>query len=258
MVTRMVLTAALTAAALAAVTPQCEGAEKTRPKRQAPAPAPREVQGTGGAELLAAHSTAVRREVGMPSAWWIGGGVLGGIRPGQLYGGTISGGYRPGNLGFDLSFSGVSARFGAIFLYPNSSELSAAGGYPSYYEPQSEMNRVRDRADAWTVLLAEPGLSASGRLFPDLLPLLTQTARFGIGVGRLTDRVNSLAFSALQASFKASLRQRLGSESPWHLDLGFGITWGRMATSREGETQQLRRLPFAFLAGTLLVVYSPH
>ncbi len=178
------------------------------------------------------------------------GTMLGGY---GLAGGTVAAGYQHEVFGVDLRMLYASCTYGSISTAPNESDVSSyPDGNPD--GPDAEQNRFRDPSDKWSMFLVEPGISATARLFPNLLPLMSEKSRIGVGFGHFTDQTNSLGFSPLIFSIGGSLQYQLGYRSPWGVEFGAQWNFGRVVSS-VSTTDQQGRLPLSYVTYLLNLVY---
>lgn len=168
------------------------------------------------------------------------------VKGGKFLGLSGSAGYQWDFLSLDLRLSLATLSYGAISVSPGGTDIDSDD--PSNQDPDSEVNRYRDDSEPWSWFLVEPGISFSGRLFPDWAPNLIKRGRIGIGVGNLTDQQNDLGFGARVVSIEAGIqyligkRNFLGGNHPLALELA-GTWYAGVLLADNEKAKQLRRLP---------------
>jgi hypothetical protein len=163
-------------------------------------------------------------------------------------------GYQFRYFAFDSRFTFGRTKYGAINVSPGYNQTP--GDAASALEPDSELSRVRGDSDPWSYRMIEPGLSVSGKLFPRMLPLLTERGRFGVGYGSFHDDANDVLFTALIFSAQVFLAYQLGAESRWSLTGGMGFDTGVLvAKTPSYGNLQMRRLPVSWVATTIGLQY---
>ena len=185
------------------------------------------------------------------SYWLRTGAVVGGR---NLSGGTLAGGVQYQMFALDLRFTFANGTYGSISTKPNYLDVQSNSQEQSATDPSSELNRLRDSADKWSLFTYEPGFSATARLFPNALPLMSERCRFGIGWGTFTDQQNSISFSALIFTVEGAVEYQLGYKSHWALEAGGQWSFGRLIASGS-LTDQAGRLPISYVTGSISLLY---
>lgn len=166
----------------------------------------------------------------------------------NLYGLKFGAGYQSKFLAVDLRWQMGAGEYQAFYTEPDEAPDDAEA-MASTSDPTSEMNRPRTLEDAWSFWRIETGIGVRAHLFPSWLPLLTEKARFGLGLGGFMDRKNSLGFKGYTWSFEASLQQQLGYKSKFGIELAgtWHVGW---AVSSERPTLT-GRIPVTWVTTSL-------
>ncbi|MGK5084096.1 hypothetical protein WDW37_12435 [Bdellovibrionota bacterium FG-1] len=155
-------------------------------------------------------------------------------------------------VGLSLSLNYGKAIYGDISAMPDPSDFNGTASSSNF---DAEINRARSGSDKWNYWIIEPEIFISGRLSPDLLPLLCERGRFGLGFGHFNDTINSLTFSGTTFSYHFELGLRLGIHSRWILWAGLGHEAGSLLASN-GHGESTDRLPISWLSETLALGFS--
>ncbi len=152
---------------------------------------------------------------------------------------------------FRLSFGSVS--YDSIQAVPD----NLVALYPTgtaYYDPESELLRTREGSNPWKFLLYEPGITVTRNIFS--LEGLTESVRFGIALGKMTDEKNSIEFSARLFSLETALSYKLGQSGHWGVIGAFSYHAGVLvAESKYPESSQKGRLPVHYYSASFGVLY---
>lgn len=181
-------------------------------------------------------------------------GGVSGIDLRTMRGGSLSVGYQFKRMALDLRGNLSSLDYGAISVLPGQSDFQdePIEGEPI---PETELTRVRSDSDSWSYFQLEPGISVTGQFFADRFPRLSQRARFGVGLGRFTDRVNELQFLSITATFEADLEYQLFPASRWALRLGGA--WQTGVLKRQDDIRDVeKRLPVSWLQASFSLLYA--
>lgn len=159
-------------------------------------------------------------------------------------------------FGTDLRFAYSKASYGSI-----SAQTDSIQSYNtlSSYDSTGIGERARSRAvdDSWTTFTVEPGLSIESKLFPQAIPLLTEKARVGLGLGTFRDQTNQILFSAYLFNVEAAFIYQLGIRSPWSVSVSFDWNSGTLVSRADGYPNQTdRELPVNWLACAFGLLYS--
>jgi hypothetical protein len=189
--------------------------------------------------------------------FWVRASAVTSVIPGQTLGGNVGFGYQRENLGFDLRFQAGVSQLGGFLARPNPlDELTGTAQRQSFFTDlttPSEYLRGRQDSHLFTTLMAEPGISVAGRLFPEWAPTLQQKARFGLGYGTYIDSANSIGFRALILNFELGVILELG-QSPFSIEASCGYHWGEIR-NLASPIHETGRLPVLFFQPSLALNY---
>ena len=150
----------------------------------------------------------------------------------------------------DFRFHFGAAQFGSFFGPATFKDTSVNTGNNELSDPNSEFNRPRSADDSWTMMTFEPGISVTGRMLPDKLPMWSQSARIGVGYARFQDQANSLPFTGMIVSTEADAIYNFSYKSRYGVIAGLAYNWGwiHSASSPAGDlTNSARRIPIYWL-----------
>lgn len=155
---------------------------------------------------------------------WLGASVQTDQVAGK-FGAQITYGFlRKSSFGFDVRLSAGFVNYGSIRAAANDLDDRSTSNET---DQNAELNRQRQDQDTWAYVIAEPGISISTRLWPRRFPLLTETARFSLGVGSFKDVANDVSFtSTYLVTFESALAYQLSHKSPWSWTLSMALTNG--------------------------------
>jgi len=145
----------------------------------------------------------------------------------------------------DFLFSFASTDYQSIVAVKSPSNDGQEFDLPSVDDPTSEFNRPRKGSDSWSLITMGPGVGYMGKLFPTMLPLLSQRARFALNYILATDKKNDVGFSGFSFTFEGGLQYQFTKKSPFGVDFNIAYHSG-WVISKEAQSKQLGRLPINY------------
>ena len=174
----------------------------------------------------------------------------------DLQGFHIESGYQFRFVGLDARFSTGTAQYRALSVSQSHSQSAEEADFVIEGD-DSEILRPRNEKDRWLYWMVEPGISISGRLFVDSLPLLSERVRTGFSFGSYSDQAHHQNFTSWIFSTEAALIYRLSEKNPWSVLASVSWHWGSLtAEQRQNSSRTMRRIPVSWTGTSIGVLYS--